>query len=312
VNALDLLNAAIREAGIDLASLSSSEWSSPTNPMHTRFKNWIEQSAKEIQLERLEWEFMSRNAIVTISPRVYIELGDVEPVAGHEYECEETGATFTALGVTLLDGSWAGNDAVAYLDYEDLDGQFKFDEYVDRTTPSASSHVFKITDWGRYDLTASYTDLEEANLNAFYIQSTGSSTTQDNTDAFDLRKLEFVPWAQWKDMYEDGSSSFGTPINFTITPNGHYDFWPRPDKQYVIKFDYSATPQVFSVYTDTPSFLPTHLQDIIVWRAVMYYAQYDRAVDIERRARDRYKFYKRVLDRQKKPHFTFGRNRYNG
>jgi hypothetical protein len=315
MNALDLVNEAIREAGIQLDSLSSSNYTTPTEAMHTKFKNWVNQSWKEIQLERLEWEFMSRNGMVTISPRLFVELGDrsIAPPAGSEFVCESTEATFTVLSTSLLDGTWAGGDAVAYIDYEDLDGQFKFDEYVNEVSPTpANTDVFKIRDWGRYDLASIYTDLEEANIGAFYIQSTGSSTTQDNTNAFDLTKLVFVPWSIWKDNYEEAYGSFGTPIFYTITPNGHYDFFPRPDKQYVIKFDYSAEPQAFSAYSDTPEGLPSHLHEIIVWRAVMFYAQYERAQDIEVRARKRYKFYKRILDRQYKPHFTFPRNKFNG
>lgn len=313
MNALEIVNGAIRESGIDLDSLSSSEWTTPTNPMHSKFKEWVNQAWKEIQMERLEWEFMSKTGSLTISPRLYVELGDraTAPPLNSTFVTEETEATFTITSTTLLDGTWLAGTAVAYIDYEELDGQFKFDEYVNELTPTAGDSVFKIMGWGRYDLAVAYPDLDESNIGAFYIQSTGSSTTQENTNSFDLEQLQLVPWSIWKDNYETMGST-GTPRLFTIVPNGSLDFFPRPEKQYFIKFDYSAVPQTFTDYDDSPDALPTHLHEAIVWKAVVFYAQYERARDIEVRADKRYRFYKRILDRQKKPHFTFTRNRFNG
>lgn len=311
MNALDLLNAVVRESGIDLDSLSSSDWASPPEKMHQRIKEWVGQAWLEIQVERAEWEFMSRKGSFTIYPRVYVELGNraTAPAAGAEYETDTTEATFTVLSTTLLSGAWASGTAKAYIDYEDLDGTFKFDEFADETTPVVAGNIFKIRDWGAWDLSTIITDLSEANTLNFTVQSTGSDTTQDNTEAFDQNKLVFVPWETWVDNYEGPDAGTGMPQYFTIRPNGHYSFYPRPDEGYFVKFTYTAEPGTFTAYGDTPD-LADHLQPIIVWKALLYYAQYDRAGDVERRARERYRFYKRIMDRDKKPRFTWPRSRY--
>jgi hypothetical protein len=311
VNALELVNEVIRESGVDLDSLSSSDWASPTEPMQIKMKNWVQQAWTEIQAERRTWEFMNRYGSFTLYPRLYVELGNraTAPADNATFECDTTGATFTLIATTTLSGAWASGTAKAYLDYEDLDGTFKFDEYVNELTPTAADDKFKIMDFGSYDLDTQFSDLATAQDITFFIQSTGSSTEQDNETDFDLEKLQFVPWETWVDSYEGQMGAFGRPQYFTIKPNGHYDFWPRADKGYFIKFKYTAEPGEFAAYSDEPA-ISEYLQYAIVWKAVMFYAQFDRAADVERRAKQRYMFYKYLLDRDKKPPFTWPRNRF--
>lgn len=312
MNALELVNEVIRESGVDLDSLSSSTWASPTEAMHIKMKNWVQQAWTEIQVERQQWEFMNRFGSFTLYPRIYVEEGLLiagAPAITTTYDTTTTEATFTIVGTTTLSGAWIDGDATAYIDYEELEGTFKFDETANRLTPSAVANVFKIKDFGAYDLDTQFSDLATAQNLTFFIQSTGSSELQDNDTSFDLEKLQFIPWETWVDSYEGQSGTFGRPQYFTIKPNGHYDFWPRADKGYFIKFKYTAEPGEFSAYSDEPA-ISEYLQYAIVWKAVMYYAQFDRASDVERRAKQRYMFYKYLLDRDKKPPFTWPRNRF--
>ncbi len=312
MNALELLNAVIRESGADLDSLSSSDWASPPGKMQQNMKQWVADAWSEIQIERTEWDFMSRKGAFTIYPRVYVESGNraTSPPAGAIYNTDTTDTDFTVISTTLLSGAWASGTAKAYIDYQDLDGQWKFDEYADETSPVAAGNIFKIMDWGSYDLATQFTDLSEANTLNFYLQSTGSDTTQDNTTSFDPCKLQFIPWETWVDNYEGPIGSPGTPRYFTQTPNGHYAFWPRPDQGYLIKFTYTAEPGTFTAYSDSPTTLPDHLHPIIYWRATMFYAEYDNASEILRRATRRYKFFKRIMDRDRKARFTWPRNKF--
>ncbi len=311
-NYLELVNEALDEAGVYLDPLTSVTFASPDDRMYIRFKKWVNQAHKELLMDRNEWQFQSRPGMIIISPRIYVEFGSraTPPPAGATYRTDETEATFEVVGTSLLEGTWAGNDAKAYIDYIELDGQYKFNESVNELTPTVDSDVFTIRDHGRYDLEVSYPDLLEANPKSFYIQSTGGSTVQDNDGGFDLRPLEYVPNGIWDDSFAVAYGGSGPPRLVTTGANGHYEFWPHPDKQYVLKFTYTAGPETLVDYDDTHS-IPEESEDIIVWRAVMNYCRYDKQPELLREAKVRYQFYKNIMDANQKPRFSFGLNRFN-
>lgn len=314
MNALELTNQAIRDAGVSLVPMTSATWTTPVDPMHRGFKDWVIQAWEDIQAERLEWDFMSRSGVTILSPRIYVENGNraTAPPASSTFSTEDTGVTFTVVGTTTLSGAWASGTATAYIDLLNLSGQYKFNEDVNELTPTPADDICVIKNWGRYDLGAIFTDLDEANLGNFYIQSTGGSTLQDNPAGLDMYKMEYVPWAVWRHGYEGMYGTFGTPRFYTVTPDGTYDFWPRLSQQMVLKLTYSATPQTFTAYDDEPTGLPSHYHSAIVWRAVTYYAQYDRSQDVEIRAIRRFNFVKRLMDKKLKPPFTMARSLYDG
>lgn len=53
---LELVNKAIVESGVDLDQLTAGTFASPPDPYHVKFKNWVNDAWKEIQLER-PWMF---------------------------------------------------------------------------------------------------------------------------------------------------------------------------------------------------------------------------------------------------------------
>jgi hypothetical protein len=57
--------------------------------------------------------------------------------------------------------------------------------------------------------------------------------------------------------------------------------------------------------------LPLLYQDMIVWRTVMNYADYDRKPDMFARAERRYKYYKNRAEKNLMPTPTYGFNRYD-
>ena len=308
---LQLTNKVIQEAGIFLDPLTSTNFSAPPDIMYTRVKDYVNQAHNEIILERGEWEFQNRNAVLLVSPRMYVEFGDraTAPPAGSTFETDETEFTFEVVSTTLLSGAWATGTAKAYVDFIDPDGHFKFNESVNEVLPTPANDKFTIMGWGRYDLASSFSDLDEANTSSFQIQSTGGSTVQDNEAAADLGPLVYIPHGIWNDSYETAAGDFGTPRFITTSPNGHYELWPRPDKQYVLKFNYSAKPVEMSAHGSTHT-LPELLEDAIIWRAVMYYGQYDNEPGVAAKGRRRYMFYKRILDKNKKPKFAFGLSKF--
>lgn len=311
---LELVNSAILESGADLEEIESADFASPDDPMQTKFKRWVKQAWRELQMEINDWQFMSKQAQILIYPQFLIVEGDraTAPGAASEFETTETEATFTLLATpTLLSGTWAAGTAVAIVQYEELDGDVKWGEYVDETSPTPADDIFRLKWWGRYNLATEVSDLLEPDLSTFFIQSTGGSSLQDNSANVDQQPLTFLPWSQFLAGYENDQNSRGRPLYFTKTPEGWYDFWPRPDEGYLLTFTYSAEPQELSAAADTPTGLDSQYQDILVWRTVMYWADYQSRPDAFARAERRYEGYKNRLEKNKKPTFSFSPNQFN-
>lgn len=110
----------------------------------------------------------------------------------------------------------------------------------------------------------------------------GSWKTDDPDDAFrcyltatgiaDQQSLQFLPWDQFEAGYTLGvlSTQEGRPQVFTVEPDQSITFWPIPDAVYTITGDYFKRAQVMSANTDEP-LIPASFQDVIVWRALMFY-----------------------------------------
>jgi hypothetical protein len=103
---VQLVNEAIDEAGDELASFASdgSDFVTNANPMMQRFKRWVNQAWVDIQQENVDWEWMSEQAVVNITPGlmfysehpinwtysqanpldIYDNVGDVVAVADQE------------------------------------------------------------------------------------------------------------------------------------------------------------------------------------------------------------------------------------
>jgi hypothetical protein len=310
---LQLTNFAILESGADLDEMTSGEFTAPTDSMQKKFKAWTAQAWREIQMEINNWEFKSKQAQLIIRPRLLVVDGDraTAPPVASEYEGDDTSATFTVVEVNLLGGTWAAGTAEAIIEYSDLDGEFKWNELYDEVEPDDSlTDVFRLKWWGRYDLQTEVSDLLEPITTSFFIQSTGGSATQDNIADTDNGPLVYVPWGLWLAQYEGDPVNRGRPQFFTTTPDGQYDFWPRLDEEYVLTFTYSAEPQELSAAADEPDF-PTQYHDMIAWRAVMYWADYQERPNQFTRAERRYETIKNRLEGNQKPKFSLPPNAFN-
>ncbi len=315
MNYRELVNEAIREAGIKLTPLATgSDFTSPSDPMQVRFKNWVTRAWKEIQMSRGEWHYMTKSAVFNLSPRIYVEGGrrtGAAPAAGYTYTTDESLLDMEIVSVDTLSGSWTAGTAAAYIDLLTLDGTYKLNETADETSPDITkTNVFTIADRGSYDLADNVADLEEIQPENFYIQSTGGSTVQDNDSNTQLMKLTFVPWAQWNNWIRITPIN-GQPMYYTQNPEGRYMFWPDLNKQYTFKVNYITAPVQLSSETDEPT-IPEQYHDVIVWRAVMFWAQYDQRQPDEIAAFKNFRFYKRQLDRYKKPSISFQESKFNG
>ena len=97
----------------------------------------------------------------------------------------------------------------------------------------------------------------------------------------DQNRLRFLTYPNWRDGYRNQMNvrDDDRPTLFTIMPNSSVRFEARPDKIYTIDGDYKRSAQVFSENADTPTGLPDDFHMIIVWRALMFYADDQNAGD---------------------------------
>jgi hypothetical protein len=316
---LGLTNFAIRESAATQEELTSANFATTTDDLAKRFKNWVKDAWLELQLEREDWSWMQKRSTIIIRPRLYVEqyAGTTDVVAGYVFKGSNTEASASILtsGVKILSGTWVAGTFKGYLEFSDLDGVFKFNESLDiyqsDGTTSVVADTARVKGWGRYDLATEVSDLLSPILSSFFIQSTGGSSTQTNTATFDLKPLTFLEWDKFVKVCEGAPSTPGVPAVFTRCPDGTFDFWPRPNEEYVLHFTYQAEPQELAVYTDTLTGLQADYQDAIAWRAVMNYADWNRKSDVWLRANKRWQFYKRRLENRKMPVVRHSANRYH-
>lgn len=124
--------------------------------------------------------------------------------------------------------------------------------------------------------------------------------------------LVYVPWDTFRDLYLLGSSRSisGWPQVYTVAPNNAIVMHPRPDKEYVLVGEYYRTPHRFGendadVDTDTPIF-PEAYHDIIMFRALMYYATRYAEPDILAEAEHEYKSIKNAMELTQLPKPVWG------
>lgn len=326
-NYLTLVNDAIRESGADLDSLTSSNFATTTDPLQIKFKNWVLQAYKEIQIETNALKYTQKRTTITINPRYHItQIANTALTLTNSSYLRGTATGFTIVtppSGTFYEadsGAFATDNFVGTIDYYD-DGVFstgvlKIGETLDSSNDGVvwETAKFRVTGWGRYNLQTMVTDLFEADEGSFLIQSLADGTTYNSYDSEannDLKPIHFIPWSTFIKVGENATNAQGRPEYITKAPDGRYDFYPRPATAYNLHFTYTQEPGTLSAYSDSPSILSqTEYHDILSWRAVMYYADYDRKPEIWGAANKRYRFYLRRLATNAMPAMGFSPSRY--
>ena len=126
--------------------------------------------------------------------------------------------------------------------------------------------------WNEWSTTLSSGELTPPDGLAMFDQ--GSFWVDAGTsDAFPLRYLDY---RTWRDMARQQFIDVGQPVCVTVKPNGKVGISPPPDSTYVsstLTADYWRQP-VELVSNNQVSVIPTHLHQIIVAQAKMYWAEY--------------------------------------
>jgi hypothetical protein len=320
---LALVNRAILEAGKDQDPLTTSNFANPPDArMYGRFKNWVNESYQQIQMDRGEWEFKSARASVFIYPAIYVEQGSraTAPPVGTLLQGRDTGYILEVEQVILHSGTWLAGTAKATIYYSipdlNTEADFKFNEVFDEIDTDLTvldAAVFRSKGWGRYDFMADgqLTDLLRPLEETFMIGSTGGSSIQDNDAAIGLDALRIVDWDLWQPTINGWAGGRGKPALITRAPDGDYEVYPRPHEAYVLNFTYNTTDGTLSAYGDTPSALPTRFHPLIYWMAVEKSGWYDRDRNIITKAQKEASFYRQRLETAAMPPLNFEPSRYN-
>lgn len=93
--------------------------------------------------------------------------------------------------------------------------------------------------------------------------------------AFNGRPLDWVE----HEAVSGAAVETGQPLGVCLRPDGKLLLLPGSDRSGVLSGDYYAKPQRLSQSSDTP-WLPEHLQDAILYQALLYYAVYEDAPEI--------------------------------
>lgn len=299
---LTLVNNAIMEAGVDLDDLTSTNFANPpSTKMYKRFKKWVKDAYEDIQLEANDWEFENATAVVQISPIIVIKNGNrfAEPPADSTFETGN-GATFTMDSVSLISGDWTAGTALATMTISNISGAFELLDTITEVTPVADALTANFRYFGRYNITDYVSDLKELKKETMKVQVPNGQ----------MRDLVYIPWPQWEQNHE-ADQSRGLPLFYTETPEGYFDFYPRPDQEYTISFEYVKGLDALTNYNDEPTLIKERYHPAIYWRAVMYYANYDKDGALWNTAKKRHDFYMFTYDRDLGQTPSWGQNKFD-
>lgn len=119
--------------------------------------------------------------------------------------------------------------------------------------------------------------------------------------------LNFLPYDNFRDLYQYGSMRLTSqmPVIFTIDPSKNFLLGPTPDDIYNINGEGYALPTELVLDTDRPT-MPSQFHMAIVWRALMYYGQYEGAADAYSHGQNEYLRLMGLLMNDQLPAVTFG------
>lgn len=310
MNYLELTNRAILEAGKDMDPLTSANFASPpSGRMFERFKNWVNEAYIQLQMARENWQFKTARATVNLYPAIYVEAGDraTAPPVNSDYAGQDTEFTFNVNQVITHSGAWASGTAKATIYFDDFEGtDFKFNEAFDETAPTPATDIFVCKGWGRYNFRTDgqVTDLMEPHKESFMIEDA-------DPESLGLIPLIYVEWDKWQETVNSMTGGRAKPEYVTTAPDGSLEFYPRPDRQYYVHFEYVVDDLSMSAYNDSPTTIPSRYHMAIVWAAVIKAGMYDRDSAVVSKATKEYNFYRNRMETNLMPDVGFATSRYN-
>jgi hypothetical protein len=253
---------------------------------------------------RRDWEFMQGTGVFIVQPRIeFYGAVSTNSLASdfnsinmslHVSTNEDILTTPSSGALNIVTGTLAAGTAAGYLVVSTFNQDFLI-EPGDRLVKEGASGIrclFKR--WGYYTLTNSgagidqTSDVAETNKQSFRMTDYQYASGQSD-DESTWEQLTFVNNADWLRYGYDRPTKVGRPTHITMNNAGAYAFYPPPDDTYHLYFEYTRTPEALSAYGDSPTYLPARFHNAIVWKALMYWAEYEGNGQQYQRAERHYK-----------------------
>lgn len=327
MNYLALVNDVIDETKITLDPLTSVNFASPPRTgMYNRIKKWVNESYAEIIDERPEWYFVQERAVLQIAPRLRLANIDTPtyvPTAGDILTGVISGAQFAILSVvadTEGDDLSSGSEATIQIDLK-AGTTINYNQLLVGESLNAMRGITpflaaaRVEGRGFYDFTQYLPTLDALNENSIRLQPNTTTGTVD-PGPNDLQPLFPIAYnkvctSPYLNITDDFGASLGRPRALIQTSRGTYDFFPRPDDFYTISFDYTQKPNVLALYNDEPFLLSSKFHKLIVWRACIKMADFDRNTQAYATAKKNADLYYNRLLRDRLPKSMFDLTRFD-
>lgn len=303
---LQMVQAALVEAGITQTTTQPQTLDNLTG-MAEKMKRWVAQAWDDIRdLESDQAEFCKAWFQVTVNPRFYFDVdgvGNTQVFAGDVLVGSVSGATVNVTAVRIVNnGLWADGSAQGLIDFTDLTGVLMPSEPL--TIQSTGETSCRFLSWGDYRLDSA-TEMGDNgyinNLQDIWWQSLRlSDVAEANPPSTMQRPLPYLAYSQFMQNYDVNVITLGTPRIVTETPDDgtRIMFYPPPDRPYRLVGYYYTTDSGLVNDDDTPQGLKAVYHPMIVWKALMYYGEYEQQSGILAEAQARYTSFKKRLDRE--------------
>jgi hypothetical protein len=318
---IDLVNKVLDESGSEADELTSGTWTSAEagRRIYPRVKRNVAEAWTQLQMDRGEWLFMTKEMSTIINPRVKLQngtstLSDGNPSIGTVFASTNPNNPFSLTVSTDYSSGSAHppiSDTGAW-NTGTADGQLEFVTYTgDRpnvgdifveVSPVAGDHTFVYTGKG------SYTFLE-IDPNLRNIMWTTFCAFQSNVSN---NPVVYIPWDHWlytELEYTQGSQC--TPLYVSQDYQGSIVFYPQTLAPFRISFIYEQGPQLLTNYSDTPSIIPVEYHNWIAWEALCKLAMYDKNTDLYAYAKKEALTYATRAERNLMPIPSWGRSTFN-
>lgn len=275
--------------------------------MAEKFRRWTAQAWDDIRnLTEDQSEFCRAWFQVTVNPRFYFDLdaaGYQQVFPGDILVGVDSGATFQVTAVYIANnGLWADGTAQGLIDFVNLSGVPQPSELLNHTI--TSNPACRWLQWGDYKLD-SQTEMGDdgyiANLQDIWWQTIRLSDVADaDPPSISQRVVPFLAYSQFSQNYDVNVITLGTPRVVTETPDDgcRIMFYPPPDRPYRLQGYYYTTDAGLVNDTDEPVGLKTMYHPMIVWKTLIYYAQYEQQAGILAQATMRYQQFQTRLQRE--------------
>lgn len=132
------------------------------------------------------------------------------------------------------------------------------------------------------------------------------TTTSGVSDQY---MLEIISYDAWRDAYSFGAQQTvqTRPVAIAISPENAICVGPWPTSAYTLTGDYFMAPVQLETNDDEPINIPEEWQMAIVYKAMIYYGQYDSAPEVVTRGREGYRTLTRQLGNLRVPMVSAGR-----